>query len=368
MRKDNKNAIKEMISDIFGDLKNGHFTPWENPVKAAWRVPLFNPATKTIYSGGNIIRLQHHAAGIHTADPRYMTWNQIQAHGFRLRKGCHGVTLYKLFMKQTKKDADDDAPEMDLFNIKKEKGVPVMVPFTVFNASDIIGIPDFKPENIEYTQEEKNAFFENMIKNSEAPIYYDAAPVGSNYYEKISDTVHLFPREAFEKDAYYYLTAAHEIAHSTGHKKRLNRPAGGAFGSAEYAREELVAELTAAMIRAEFGGEITAEHLKNQRAYLESWAKAAASDPAFLVGVYKDAVKAADYIKKNMIYKDAGITTYADRVKALPDLPDAPEKTDGKKVEAKKTKKPTIAAMALPKKTAKKSRGKMFVVKIHKKD
>ena len=95
----------------------------------------------------------------------------------------------------------------------------------------------------------------------------------------------------------FYSTALHEIAHSTGAEKRLNRIAkGDTFGSQSYGREELVAELTAAMCGHELGFNTAVE--KNNAAYLSSWLKTLKEEPRYLVSVLADVNKAANMISE----------------------------------------------------------------------
>lgn len=341
--------INELVRDVVGDIEAGHFLPWENPVKDEYAMPFFNPLTKTVYSGLNVLRLAAFNYKNDSKDPRFLTFPQVKSAGFKLKKGCHGVKLYKLV--QIEEKTADEEPEMNLFSEKDENKRPAMVPFVVFNAADIEGLPELP--KIEYTAEEKNDLLENMIKNSEAPIYYDGLSYGINGYSPALDSIHLYERSAFKNLDEFYGTAAHEIAHSTGHYSRLNRNMKGGMRSKSYAREELVAELTAAMIRAAFGGAVSAEHLKNNRAYLDSWARAVKDDKTAIYKAYKEAAAAFDYIKSHMIYKGSGISTYEERIKALPDI-------------GKKTVKKTVELR--PKKTFhKKTARKTFVVTVHKK-
>ena len=96
----------------------------------------------------------------------------------------------------------------------------------------------------------------------------------------------------------YYAVAFHELTHSTGHESRLNRAgvAGSrlaAFGSADYSREELVAEMGSAFLCAEAGIEST---LDNSAAYLKGWLGALKGDSRLIVTAASAAQRAADFI------------------------------------------------------------------------
>ena len=105
---------------------------------------------------------------------------------------------------------------------------------------------------------------------------------------KISDT----PEEIYKDGDEYYSSLIHEMAHSTGHESRLNRlNPDGKFGGSEYAKEELVAELTAAMVGSALG--FDSRIRDNNTAYIKSWMSALKKEPKFLLSVMSDVNKAS---------------------------------------------------------------------------
>jgi antirestriction protein ArdC len=103
--------------------------------------------------------------------------------------------------------------------------------------------------------------------------------------------------EQFLSSAEYYSTLFHELGHSTGAEKRLNRPSvvdAKPFGSADYGREELVAEFTAAFLCGSTG--VLPTLVENSAAYIAGWKKAIKDDPKCIVWAAGRAQKAADYI------------------------------------------------------------------------
>lgn len=126
----------------------------------------------------------------------------------------------------------------------------------------------------------------------------------SAFYSQTSDTITLPTKEQFNKDDAYvggmefYATALHEMAHSTGAEKRLNRLTKTTFGSKEYGREELVAELTAAICGHELGFNTAVQ--ANSAAYLSSWLRAIKQEPKFLVSVLSDVGKAVAMIDEHL--------------------------------------------------------------------
>jgi antirestriction protein ArdC len=113
-------------------------------------------------------------------------------------------------------------------------------------------------------------------------------------YSPISDTVMLPPAAFFVDAASFAATAAHEVGHWTGHESRLNRKQLNVFGSADYAREELVAELAAATIAAALGYEV--EPSLDHAHYLASWLEAIQNDPKALWSAASAAAKAVNFL------------------------------------------------------------------------
>jgi antirestriction protein ArdC len=116
------------------------------------------------------------------------------------------------------------------------------------------------------------------------------------FYLPHLDSVHLPKRESFDSAGELYSTLFHELAHSTGHPSRLDRPAlaeMAPFGSETYSREELVAEFGAAFLCAHAGIEATVD---NSAAYIAGWLKKLRSDPRLVIIAASQGQRAADYI------------------------------------------------------------------------
>jgi antirestriction protein ArdC len=111
----------------------------------------------------------------------------------------------------------------------------------------------------------------------------------------------------------FYATCVHEIAHSTGHKSRLDRNLISGGNQEEYAKEELRAELTSMFIAQDWGLAFDEKHYQSHEAYLQSWAKVLKDDPNELYRAASKAQEMVDYIEKNMLLK--GMELPSDRVK-----------------------------------------------------
>ena len=99
---------------------------------------------------------------------------------------------------------------------------------------------------------------------------------------------------AFRTRDLYRSTLAHELAHWTGHERRLARSLGGRFGSDAYAMEELVAELASAMVGAELG--LPVDHLDDHASYLASWLKVLKADSRAILTAAAKAEEASTYL------------------------------------------------------------------------
>ena len=291
-------ARQALVDRVLSRLDAGAI-PWDNGMQG-FAAP-FNAVSGAHYRGMNVLNLM--LAG--KSDPRWITFNQATDAGYKVKKGAKGVPieLYKIIDKRTKKEADfvkirDEIKDMsfderEAFN--KENLYKVAHTYHVFNASDVIGIAPYKaPELTPADIAARNERIEAAIAASAAPIFYDGN--GRNYYSLALDQIHLTDRAAFTSDEFFYNKALHEMAHSTGHSSRLKRKMGNGFGSPEYAREELVAEIASVLIAAEFGLNHSERVIENSAEYVRSWAQLIRDNPQALIDAAFDASKATDYI------------------------------------------------------------------------
>lgn len=115
------------------------------------------------------------------------------------------------------------------------------------------------------------------------------------YYAPSEDYINVPPLAYFKNTESFYATTFHEMTHSTGAKKRLNREIENKFGSKAYAREELVAEMGSAFLTNHFG--IRTEAIeRNNTAYIQSWIKALQNDADLIIKASAKAQKALDFI------------------------------------------------------------------------
>ena len=221
----------------------------------------------------------------------YATFNQIKKEGGKVKKGENGYPV--VFFKPTVIETEDKNGE------KVKKTVPLLKYYTVFNISEQVEGLEVKhsKETVERHHEplaELEAIKTDYLKRSGVEFYnleQDKA-----YYSPVDDSIVLPLVEQFDSIEEYYSTAFHEMAHSTGHSTRLNRLNKlAAFGSDDYGKEELIAEITAAAVLNEAGIE-TEKTIKNSAAYVQNWANAIKGDVKLIVHASSKAQKAFEMI------------------------------------------------------------------------
>ncbi len=161
----------------------------------------------------------------------------------------------------------------------------------MFNVLQCDGLPDFGTGEAIAPLEDCEALV-NAMPNPPARVPSDGA-----WYRPSTDTVGMPNRDTFHTSEGFYSTLYHELVHSTGHEKRVGRAeiqTHNAFGSEDYSKEELVAEMGAAMLCGMSG--IEKLTLANSAAYIATWLKRLKDDSRLIISAASQAQKAADYI------------------------------------------------------------------------
>lgn len=333
------NEKKEFVEKIIEAAKKNEKMPWEMPnfIRFPKRLEVLKeiakknekdpehpiPRSKANYRGSNIIRLCLAMSERGYTDSRFAGYSQIKEMGGQVRKGEKGIKIWAF--KPDGKVRREYNPETGKNEIvykinaktgeflRDDKGKkipdkePVITMVTVFNVqqADGLKIPP-EPPMRELSPKEECPEMEKIIANSEAPIKLDQGSGLDRYYSPMDDEIHLPPKDQFKTMTQFYATAAHEIGHSTGHPTRLNRSICNEFGSEEYAREEMVAELSSVFLSQELEIKIPQKEMDNHAAYLKSWnekIKVLEKNPEELTKIISDAQKATDYIKSHMLEK-----------------------------------------------------------------
>lgn len=281
------NLYQNVTARILAELETGS-APWVKPWSATpgKNIP-HNAATNRPYSGCNVILLWLSQGRF--AAPRFLTFKQAKDLGGNVKKGEHGFTVF--FVKpMVEKKADGE---------EGGKAFTMLRAYTVFNVDQCENLPakilapsEIKPRN----SDERDATIDEFIKATGADFRAD---VGGDraYYSPSTDFVAMPAFAAFKSAATYYATAFHELGHWTGSAKRLNREFGKRFGDRAYAAEELVAELTAAFLCAEFSIDGELRHA----GYIVNWIALLKDDARAFFTAASAAQKAADYLRQRAI-------------------------------------------------------------------
>jgi len=267
---------------IIAELQKGA-APWVKPWSASpgANTPC-NAVSNRPYSGCNVVLLwMAHAAGYCT--PRFLTFKQALELGGHVRKGERGTKVY--FVKQLEiQEGTDEAPA---------RLVPMMREYTVFNVDQCDGLPDSvttgKPIRVR-NPDTRDDLADQFLHSTGADIREGH---GEAYYVPSRDFISMPSFGTFKAADHFYNVTFHELTHWTGHKSRLDRDLKNRFGSRNYAAEELIAELGAAFLCAEFGfdGDV------RNAGYIASWIELLKADKRAFFTACSKASKAADYLR-----------------------------------------------------------------------
>lgn len=342
MAENNRDLYQEMTDTIIEMMEQGNL-PWQKAwdgksASAAMGMPV-NGFTGRPYTSENKLYLSIIMAKKGSTDPRFYTIKQLRkmterarekaelqrqrdiADGkeptetptpfYGLRKGARGIGICCSFF-VVKDKYGNPLPEKEKHWAKRY--------VSVFHASDCcwrepqldrdgeqVYDANGKPQYIEhdfepyepkvqpYTHEEQMELAEDMLTRSGAKILHDRADRCS--YSPSEDTIHMVSKDWFEKLEEYYSTALHELGHWTGHSSRLDRNISNTFGTPEYAKEELRAEMASVYLSIDLGLPLSEKGMENHAAYVQSWMETLKKDKFEFVKACADAQKIAGYIK-----------------------------------------------------------------------
>ena len=260
--------------------------PFVQPWDAATDLGLpMNPTTGKSYRGSNMLHLWSLQEERDLRDNRWLTYKQTASVGAQVRRGEKSalVKYWDWSAVEEAKRSDDAA--------RIEQARPRAFYAHVFNASQIEGLPELERPSLR-PEPEIHAACERVIRDSGAIVRHD----GRNraYYQPSSDTIHLPPRDAFRSQSDLYAVTLHELAHWTGYPTRLQRDLSGAFGSLDYAREELIAEVSSMAM----GERLQVGHDPTQHAaYIQSWIHLLRDDPKELFRAAAAAERVVEFLK-----------------------------------------------------------------------
>jgi antirestriction protein ArdC len=221
------------------------------------------------------------AAGYRT--PRFLTFKQASKLGGNVRSGEHGTKVY--FVKQLHAHDKEGSDDKSATRLMRE--------YTVFNVDQCENLPDTiytgRPMRIR-NPDMRDEFADAFLRSTGADIREGQ---GEAVYVPSRDFISMPAFDAFKGADHFYNVAFHEVTHWAGHKSRLDRDLKNRFGAHNYAAEELIAELGAAFLCAEFGFDGDVRNAD----YIASWIELLKADKRAFFTACSNASKAADYLR-----------------------------------------------------------------------
>jgi len=276
---------KELTSMLIEEMKQGE-VPWKKP----WfsKLPT-NYKTKKVYRGINVINLLYAAKKMDFESHYWLTEIQAQDLGGRIKEDQknkpHSVIKAK-WESRSWRDSEGIEHTTCWLMIKTS---------TVFNIEQATGLKTNLTHN-NYNLFDYDDKAMSLITKYKNPPQINYEPE-SSYYRPYEDLIGIPEKDQFYCNEEYYSTLFHELIHSTGHRKRLNRESFRRkiiYGDETYAREELVAEIGAAFLAGYCG--FFSQTKKNTAAYLSSWLQGLENDNTILFRSASNAQQAVDFI------------------------------------------------------------------------
>ena len=285
--------VYQHVTDTICEMLESGTAPWRKPWAgnnaAACEMPR-NATTGRPYSGVNVLLLWARAARAGYATSQWATYKQANAAGGQVRKGEKGTTVVFFKFIEDKKDP--------------KKRIPMARSFTVFNLDQIDGLDHLREQPVtpvEPSDFARIAEVDHWVLSQGATI--KVSDLDRAFYQPGKDFIHIPRTEQFASQHGYYGTLLHELVHWTGHESRTDRRDGmaGRFGDEAYAMEELVAELGAAFLGAQFGIDPnnTRDGIEQHASYIKSWVKKLREDKKAIFTASSKAQAAVEWLHTN---------------------------------------------------------------------
>lgn len=300
----NTKNLKNKLVEFYIQALSEEKLPWER----GWnnvRERHYNPVTNMTYHGNNFAILEFVSMIKGYEDPRWCTIKQANSQKWKIKPKpeevresgeIYGVPLkywmpceldeHNKFVKWISWDEYNawktDENDKRIIDVRSKT-------FYVYNAKEIEGIPELEKE----VEHEINSapFIDNLIEKMNVK-YLEGG--NQAFYNYGIDTVVVPNKHQFKSDYEYNSTRLHELCHATGHGSRLDRTLANTFGTQEYAKEELRAEIASSFLSQDIGLPASEQNLKNHSAYIQNWISVLKKDPNELF----KAIKSADEIEK----------------------------------------------------------------------
>lgn len=298
---------ESMANDLIALMESSDLPPWRKDWSGEYGQHR-NLLTGEHYRGANPILLELGAIARGSLLPLWCGGAQAKGRGWFPRKGSKCVRIVRPQLNQRTTTDDEGNP------VKGPDGEPMVSAWVsyravaVFNAADLTGYGEEEERSLRQQIDAATAVRDPVVCSARrceaAERVLEDWPVRASWdgtvaaYLPADDRIVLPPRRLFATEEGRLATWAHEQIHSTGHKSRLNRVLETDKSSADYAREELIAELGAVLVCYRLG---ISTNFENHAAYLKTWAEILQESPKVLLKVLSEARGAADLVAPESI-------------------------------------------------------------------
>lgn len=294
--KERKNVYQMVTDKVIERMQQG-IIPWHQP----WTGASLTDGGAVSYATGKAYSLLNQM--LLGREGQWLTFKQVKDAGGSVKKGAKaGMVVFFTILTTTKRiEKDEDGNDVEV-QVEKEHSIPVLRSYHVFHIDDCENVPSKEKEikanenlqPIDMAEDVINGY----VQREQKLTFKNNKPSGRAYFSPAEDKVVVPMLNQYEIAEEYYSTAFHELTHSTMQPYRCNRKAENkcaAFGSDDYSREELVAELGSAML-CQYCNLDSDKAFNNSVAYLQGWLKVLKNDNKFIVWAASRAEKAARYI------------------------------------------------------------------------
>ena len=259
--------------------------------------PPFNSSSGKAYQGINFLTLLMHMQA-HGGDPRHLTYKQAQHMGLQVRRGERGARVVKLVEVERKRARQAAGAEGEIVAEEDGKAL-VLKAYTVFNAAQVDGMAPMPARECDVKPAE-------AVEAVVWGLQDDGMKLNFGHYQPAydlrRDEIRMPTVEQFHSLDDFHSTILHECAHASGHMRRLARPHMHArFGSTEYSREELRAELASAFMQGVVGLPPGPTMIESHAAYLASWLEVLRHDKNEIFRAAADAQRICDYLSERAL-------------------------------------------------------------------
>jgi len=293
------NLYEKINNQVLEGLKKQGLN-WFKPWKAGKCNQPMNFATGKFYRGFNIFMLNFEMIQKGYEFNQWMTYKQAQSKGGQVKTGSKStdVYFYKVSFQNMETGDYIDQPEGDMLNYRKTFALRY---YKVFNIAQVEGIEPIQEEVQDTPENEPIEIAEKVTGDYLKKESIKFTQIGdSAHYQPKADLVNMPVLESFQDSDSYYKVLFHELAHSTGHKTRLNRKGitdFQKFGDTNYAKEELIAEISAMYLSGLYGLE-PSDSVTNSQAYIQGWCRYLKDKAQECVNAMQQATKVVEFIQE----------------------------------------------------------------------